>query len=111
MARQGAYIGARAALVALAHVLATELGPEGIWVNTMAPGWMLGPPVRGLLQGRATQAGTSFEEEYDKIAHDLPLRHIPTDTECASVIAFLASDASAPITGQVVNANGGQIYR
>jgi NAD(P)-dependent dehydrogenase (short-subunit alcohol dehydrogenase family) len=110
-ARQGAYIGAKGALLALVQVLATELGPDGIRVNTVAPGWMLGPPVRGLLEGRAAHAGTSFQQEYDKIADDLPLRRIPTDAECAAVIAFLASDASAAITGQCISANGGQIYR
>jgi len=63
------------------------------------------------VEGRAARAGRSFDEEYEEIAHDLPLRRIPTDAECASVIAFLASDASAAITGQCINANGGQIYR
>ena len=110
-AKQGAYIGSKAALLALAQVLATELGPDGIRVNTVAPGWMLGPPVRGLLEARAGTAGTSFEEEHDKIAADIPLGRIPTDAECAEVIAFLASDASAAITGQCLNPNGGQVFR
>jgi NAD(P)-dependent dehydrogenase (short-subunit alcohol dehydrogenase family) len=110
-ARQGAYIASKAALLALAQVLATELGPDGIRVNTVAPGWMLGPPVQGLLEGRAARAGTSVQDEYDKIARDLPLRRIPTDAEVAMIIAFLASEASAAITGQCINANGGQVYR
>ena len=109
--RQGAYIGSKAALVGLAQVLATELGPDGIRVNTVAPGWMYGPPIQGLFQARADSAGTSFQEQYDAVARDLPLQRIPTDTECAEVIAFLASDASAAITGQCINANGGQVYR
>src|SRR5205814_4650400 len=61
--RQGAYIGSKGALVALAQVLATELGPDGIRVNTVAPGWMFGPPIQGLFQARASSTGTTFQEQ------------------------------------------------
>jgi NAD(P)-dependent dehydrogenase (short-subunit alcohol dehydrogenase family) len=110
-ARQGAYIGSKGALLALAQVLASELGADGIRVNSVAPGWMLGPPVQGLLERRATSTGGTFQDEYDKIASDIPLGRIPTDEDCAGVIVFLASGLSAAMTGQCVDANGGQVFR
>jgi NAD(P)-dependent dehydrogenase (short-subunit alcohol dehydrogenase family) len=109
--RQGAYVAAKAALLALVQVLANELGPDGIRVNSVAPGWMLGPAVQGLLESRARSDGTSFEEEYARIANEIPLGRIPTDAECAGTIVFLASDLSAAVTGQCVDANGGQVFR
>jgi NAD(P)-dependent dehydrogenase (short-subunit alcohol dehydrogenase family) len=110
-ARQGAYIGSKAALIALAQVLASELGPDGIRVNSVAPGLMLGPPVKGLLEARAASNGTSYADEYDNIAREIPLGRIPTDVDCAGAIVFLASDLSAAITGQCIDANGGQVFR
>src|SRR5207249_7849867 len=73
-------------------------GSSQEWVNSVAPGWMLGPPVQGLLERRATSSGTTFQNEYDKIASEIPLGRIPTDEDCAGVIVFLASDLSAAMT-------------
>jgi NAD(P)-dependent dehydrogenase (short-subunit alcohol dehydrogenase family) len=109
--RQGAYIASKSALFAIAQVLAKELGRDGIRVNSVAPGWMFGPPVRGLLEATAARRGTSYDDEYDKIAADIPLGRIPSDADCAGAIVFLASELSKAVTGQCIDANGGQVCR
>jgi NAD(P)-dependent dehydrogenase (short-subunit alcohol dehydrogenase family) len=106
--RQGAYTASKAALLSVAQVLAKELGPQHIRVNSVAPGWMLGPPVKGLLEATSKRLGSSYQEEYDKIASDIPLGFIPTDADCAEVVVFAASDLSRAITGQCFDVNGGQ---
>jgi NAD(P)-dependent dehydrogenase (short-subunit alcohol dehydrogenase family) len=110
-AKQGAYNASKAALYVEVQVLAKELGPAGVRVNTVAPGWMMGPPVHGLFEMYAQQNGTTWQDEYDKVAADIPLRRIPTDEDCAGVIVFLASDLSAAVTGQCIDASGGQVMR
>jgi NAD(P)-dependent dehydrogenase (short-subunit alcohol dehydrogenase family) len=109
--RQGAYLASKAALLTAAQVLAKEVGHYNIRVNTVAPGWMLGPPVKGLLEATAERQGTSFQQEHDKIASDIPLGRIPTDAECAGAVVFLASDLAKAMTGQCVDVNGGQVCR
>lgn len=109
--QQGAYLASKTALLSAARVLAKELGPHKIRVNSVAPGWMLGPPVRGLLQSMADRQGTSFQQECDKIASDIPLGFIPTDADCADAVVFLASDLAKAITGHCIDVNGGQVSR
>lgn len=109
--RQGAYISSKAALLSASQVLAKEVGQYGIRVNSVAPGWMFGPPVKGLLSGMAERDGTSFEEQYAKVAADVPLGFIPTDADCAECVVFLASDLARAVTGHCLDANGGQVSR
>jgi NAD(P)-dependent dehydrogenase (short-subunit alcohol dehydrogenase family) len=106
---QGGYAASKGALLTAARVLAKELGEYKIRVNSVVPGWMLGPPVEIYLEMMASANSTTRDEEYAKIAADIPLGFIPTDDDCANAVVFFASDLSSVITGQSLHVNGGEI--
>lgn len=88
-----AYVAAKNAQVGLVKVWAKELGPDGITVNLVQPGWI---PVE-------RHAGIST----DSYAADVPLRRMGTPDDVAAMVAHLASDAGGFITGQRITVNGG----
>ncbi|MFB9203403.1 SDR family NAD(P)-dependent oxidoreductase [Nonomuraea spiralis] len=88
-----AYIAAKGAQHALAQTWARELGPYGITVNVVAPGWI---PVE-------RHAGV---DEADYLA-EVPLGRMGTPADVAAAVSFLASDGGAFVTGQRVTVNGG----
>jgi 3-oxoacyl-[acyl-carrier protein] reductase len=91
-----AYSGAKAAQLALTRVWARELGPAGITVNVVAPGWV---PVER--HADATAA------ERDGYLAEVPLARFGTPGDVAGAVAFLASDEGAFVTGQCLTVNGG----
>jgi len=91
---QANYAAAKGALHAASRTLARELGSRGITVNCVSPG----------LIDTAMSAG-AFDAA--AIAGMVPLQRMGRAEEVAAVVAFLASDAAAYITGQVVPVNGG----
>ena len=91
-----AYAAAKAALAALTRVWARELGPSGITVNVVAPGWV---PVE-----RHADATPAELAEY---TGDVPLRRLGTPTDVAGTVAFLASADAAFLTGETIRVNGG----
>jgi NAD(P)-dependent dehydrogenase (short-subunit alcohol dehydrogenase family) len=107
---QGGYAASKGALMTAAQVLAKELGAYHIRVNSVVPGWMLGPPVEMYLEMMATANGSSRDDEYAKLAADIPLGIIPPDEDCANAVVFFASDLSAVITGQALDVNGGEVF-
>jgi NAD(P)-dependent dehydrogenase (short-subunit alcohol dehydrogenase family) len=106
---QGGYAASKGALMTAAQVLAKELGPHRIRVNSVVPGWMWGPSVEGWFEMRAKQ-GPSVQEQYDAIAKDIPLGMIPPDDDVANAVVFFASDLSAVVTGQSLDVNGGEVF-
>ena len=89
---QAGYSAAKAAVAGLTRALAIEAGPAGVTVNAVAPGWI------------ATAASTPEERAAGRRT---PLGRPGTAAEVAELIAFLASDASAYVTGQVLVVDGG----
>ncbi|HET6812279.1 MAG TPA: SDR family oxidoreductase [Acidimicrobiales bacterium] len=110
-AGRGPYAASKAALVTAGHVLARELGPFGIRVNTIVPGRMRGPALERHLTNLAAERGTSFEAELARMESDVPLPQLTTDEECARVVVFLLSDLAAGMTGQSVDVNAGETMR
>jgi NAD(P)-dependent dehydrogenase (short-subunit alcohol dehydrogenase family) len=106
----GAYAASKAALLAATQTLALELGPEGIRVNSVVPGYIWGPPLEGYLEAQAGELGTTAEALYDGIAAGIPLRRIPTSAEIAETVVFFASDLSRVVTGQTLDVNGGHFF-
>jgi NAD(P)-dependent dehydrogenase (short-subunit alcohol dehydrogenase family) len=106
---QGGYAASKGALMTAAQVLAKELGPHRIRVNSVVPGWMWGPSVEGWFEMRAKE-GPSVQEQYDAIAKDIPLGVIPPDDDVANAVVFFASDMSAVVTGQSLDVNGGEVF-
>jgi len=107
---QGGYATSKGALMTAAQVLAKELGPYKIRVNSIVPGWMWGPSVEGYFKMMEAQTGKTVQESYDEIAAAITLGEIPPDDDCANAAVFFASDMSSVITGQALDVNGGEVF-
>jgi NAD(P)-dependent dehydrogenase (short-subunit alcohol dehydrogenase family) len=104
----GPYKMAKAALLAMAQSLATELGPEGVRVNSIAPGYIWADNVKYYFKLLAKQRGVSPEDVYAETAANIDLRKLPEPDEVADTIVFLASDLARAVTGQCLDVNGGE---
>ena len=94
------YVASKATLVGIARTLAKPLGAHGITVNCVAP---------GLTRTRFTEADLPEEAFEDvRVRQALPRSLVPDDV--AGLVAFLASDAAAAITGQTLCADGGSVF-
>ena len=93
------YVAAKGAQLGQTRSWASELGPHGITVNLVAPGWI---PTE-----RSVDASKADEEAY---AQTVPLRRMGTPDEVGRVVAFLASDAANFVTGQKISVNGGNTF-
>lgn len=106
--KQGAYKMAKAALLAMSQSLASELGPQGIRVNSVLPGYIWGGTLQGYFEHQAGKYGTAVDEIYKAAAVNSDLKRLPTEDEVASAILFMASDLSSGITGQTLDVNCGE---
>ncbi len=106
--KQGAYKMAKAALLAMSQSLASELGPQGIRVNSVLPGYIWGGTLKGYFEHQAGKYGTTVDEIYNAAAVNSDLKRLPTEDEVASAIMFMASDLSSGITGQTLDVNCGE---
>ena len=77
-----AYSGSKIALQRMTRSIAMELGPSGIRVNSVHPGFMFGPQVKNVFETRARDSGSSSKEEYDKVANEIALRNPTMGTAC-----------------------------
>src|SRR5262249_45753881 len=94
----GAYSISKAGLLGLTRVLARELGPHGIRVNAIAP---------GLIETRFSSALFADRQAYDSFIGRTPLLRHGQPNDLVGAAVFLASDASAYVTGQVLVVDGG----
>jgi 3-oxoacyl-[acyl-carrier protein] reductase len=93
------YAATKGALIALSKSLANELGPKGIRVNTVAPGWVVTDMTREALE---TPGGRAVVEA-------IPLGRAARPEEIAGPIVFLASDLASYMHGHVLSVNGGSV--
>jgi NAD(P)-dependent dehydrogenase (short-subunit alcohol dehydrogenase family) len=107
---QGGYAISKGALLTATRVLGFELGAAGIRVNAVVPGWMMGPAVEIYVQMTSAARNISEEAVLAELTERIPVGHIPTDDEVAGTIVYLASDLSASLTGQAIDANGGEVF-
>lgn len=106
--KQGAYKMAKSALLAMSQSLASELGEQGIRVNSVLPGYIWGGTLQGYFEHQAGKYGTTVDEIYKAAAINSDLKRLPTEDEVASAILFMASDLSSGITGQALDVNCGE---
>lgn len=93
------YAAAKGAVIALTKSLASELGRRGVRVNCVAPGWVLTDMSREAIQSAAG----------DAVRKQIPLGRAGTPEEIAGPVAFLASDLSSYLHGQILAVNGGAV--
>ena len=108
--KQGAYKMAKSALLAMSESLASELGGQGIRVNSVLPGYIWGGTLQGYFEHQAAKYGTTVDEIYRAAAANSDLKRLPTEDEVASAILFMASDLSSGITGQTLDVNCGEYH-
>ncbi|MFE7029642.1 SDR family NAD(P)-dependent oxidoreductase [Streptomyces sp. NPDC057621] len=94
------YGAAKAAVVQLTKTLATEMGPHGIRVNAVAPGWIRTP----MTDRHDGEAQARTEALMSRMS---PLGRVGAPEDIAHAVLHLASDASAFTTGQILRPNGG----
>jgi len=106
----GPYKLAKAALLAMAQSLATELGPQGVRVNSVAPGHIWGDSLKWYFGYQAKKRGVSVEEIYAETAAPIDLGRLPEPDEIADAVVFLASPMARAITGQCLDVNCGEYH-
>ncbi len=95
-AGQVAYVTSKAGLIGMTKALARELGPRSVTVNAITPGFIETDMTAGL-----------SETVREELAKSISLERLGKPEEIAGLTGFLASDASAYITGQIIGVNGG----
>jgi NAD(P)-dependent dehydrogenase (short-subunit alcohol dehydrogenase family) len=106
----GAYKMSKASLLALAQSLSTELGPRGVRVNSVAPGYIWANSLRWYFDYLAGERGVPAQQVYDETAATVDLRRLPEPEEIADAVVFLASDLARAISGHCLDVNGGEFH-
>jgi 3-oxoacyl-[acyl-carrier protein] reductase len=99
-ARHSAYAASKGALISYTKSLGTELGPRGIRVNCVAPGWVDTDMSAASLADPAERAG---------ILKLIPIGRVASAADIAGPVLFLVSDLARHLQGEIVNVNGGSV--
>lgn len=101
IAGQVVYSAAKGAVIAFTKSLAREVSPQGVLVNAVSPGPVNTPPLQRMFE--------RMPEFAKDLVAEIPMGRVAETDEVASSVAFLASDDSRYITGQVLSVNGGWV--
>jgi len=94
------YSASKGALISMTKSLASELAPDGIYVNCVAPGWVDTDMSAGALADPRTG---------EKIRATIPLGRVGKPEEIAAPVLFLCTEHAGFITGEIFNVNGGAV--
>ena len=110
-ANNSAYCAAKFAVNGITQSLAKELGPRGIRVNAVCPVYVETDQIHSVLQDPAAPPHGDPVDKYlnEFAATQTALGRLPTATEVADVVYFLAGDESSAITGQCLNVDCGTL--
>jgi 3-oxoacyl-[acyl-carrier protein] reductase len=97
----------RIAVAGLVRTLSRELGPSGIRINGILPGYIRTARIDEVAEDNARRRNTTPEEVIRGIERDIPLGRIGTPEELARAIVFLGSDLSSYVTGAMLPVDGG----
>ena len=99
-ARHSAYAASKGAIVSYTKSLAAELGPRGIRVNCVAPGWV---------ETDMTAEALSNPAARREIERGIPIGRVASPEDIAGPILFLVSDLARHVQGEILNVNGGSV--
>jgi len=97
------YSAAKAGLQGMTKTLAIELGPFGVNVNCVAPGFV----VSDMTRLTAERIGVPFDQFVEAASKETPLRRVGQPEDVAGAIAYLCSDDASYVSGQVLYVRGG----
>jgi NAD(P)-dependent dehydrogenase (short-subunit alcohol dehydrogenase family) len=100
----------KGALEHLASSLATELGPRGIRVNSVAPSYIYEDVNKGYFDWLASEAGVTHDDIYRDKAEPTDLKRLASSEEVARAALFLASDLASAVTGQMLTVDCGEFH-
>ncbi len=104
-----AYSASKAALIMMTRSLAVDLGPRGVRVNAVSPGWVRTPMADDEMNVIMERVGVDLEGAYAVATKNLPLRRPSSPDEIAGVVAFLACADASFITGSNIVVDGGSL--
>jgi len=94
------YAATKGGVISMTKSLAAELGPRGITVNCVAPGWVATD---------MTDKALNDPKQRRRVRELIPVGRVATSDEIAGPILFLASDLASHVNGEVLNVNGGSV--
>lgn len=103
-----AYSASKHGVVGLVRSLAIELGPKGITVNAVCPGYIDTPMTDRTLANISAKTGMSREDAARHLLKDVPTGRFITPEEVAGSVLWLCSDAARSVNGETVVIDGGQ---
>lgn len=101
----------KAALLHASSSLATELGPRGIRVNSVAPSWIYEGINQAYFDWLAQERGVTHQDIYTENAAPTDLKRLATPEEVARATLFLASDLASAITGACLDISCGEFHQ
>jgi 3-hydroxybutyrate dehydrogenase len=104
-----AYVTSKHANIGFMRVLAKELGPRGIRVNAVCPGWVKTRAALRSLKEVSRRAGTTEADMLDQILAGQALPGLMEPDDVVDLYLFLASDLARNVTGQAVNVDRGEV--
>jgi NAD(P)-dependent dehydrogenase (short-subunit alcohol dehydrogenase family) len=106
-----AYKLTKGAMLHMAQSLATELGPRGIRVNSVAPSYIYEDVNKMYFDWLAKERGVTHQDIYDEKASLNDLKRLATADEVANAALLLASPLASAVTGQCLDASCGEFHR
>jgi 3-oxoacyl-[acyl-carrier protein] reductase len=100
---------ARPGVVGFAKTVAEEFAQDGITVNVVCPGYMATDRVTELMETQAARSGKSVEEVTAELVASIPAGRMGDPKELGDLVAFLASERAAYITGTTIQIDGGYV--
>jgi len=99
----------RVGVISLAKTLSRELGEYNITVNNVCPGSFETERMKQILDERSEKSGKSVDEIKAELIETIPIKRMQKPEELADLVAFLASENAAGITGTTIQVDGGMV--